>query len=138
MADTETQDKLALVRSNSTVRETSEGQSKQDSYGKDGFTLYLIHHQDKEDRGLGTLDRAARNELFRRNPELIAVTIAQTWRELAQQRGFCNYEDYTVIWNASFLPFHLSFSFLCPRGSCHHLVSVRNRSFQEPVSSLAS
>lgn len=129
MADTETQDKLALVGSNSTIRETSEGQSNQDSYGEDGLTLYLIHHRDKEDRGVKTLDRAARNEVFRKNPELIAATIAQTWRELAKQRGFYNYEDCTVVWNASFVPFHLAFSFLCPRGSCHHLVSVRNRCF---------
>ena len=138
MADTKTQGKLALVGSNSTIRESSEGQSKHDSYGKDGFTLYLIHHQDKEDRGFGTLDRATRNELFRKNPQLIAAAIAQTRRELAKQQGLYKYEDYTVAWDASFVPFHLGFSVLCPRGSCHHLVSVRNRSFQEPVSSLVS
>ena len=138
MADTKMQGKLALVGSNSTIQEISEGQSKQDSYGKDGFTLYLIHKQDKEDRGFGTLDCATRNELFRKNPQLIAAAIAQTRRELAKQQGFYKYEDYTVAWDASFVPFHLGFSVLCPRGSCHHLVSVRNRSFQDPVSALAS
>ena len=138
MADIETQDKLVLVGSNSTVPETSEGQSKQGSRGKDGITVYLISHQDKAELGFATLDRAARNELFRQYPELIAAEIARTQRELAKQQGFYDHEDYRVIWDASFVPFHLGFSVLCPRGSCHHLASVRNRSLQEPVSSFVS
>ena len=138
MADDGTQDKLALVGSNSAGRETSEGQSKQGSCGKDGITLYLLSHQDKVEIGFATLDCASRNELFRKHPELIAATIAHTRRELAKQQGFYTHEDYTVIWDASFVPFHLGFSVFCPRGSCHHLASVRNRSLQEPVSSFVS
>lgn len=138
MADIEAQDKLALIGSKSTVAEASEGQGNQGSCGKDGIMLYLISRQDKVDLEFATLDRAARNELFRKNPELIAATITHTQRELAKQQGFYNHEDYTVIWDASFVPFHLGFSVLCPRGSCHHLASVRNRSLQEPVSSFVS
>ena len=134
-ADTETQDKLALFGLKSTVQEIDEGQNKQGSCGKDGITIYLISGQEKEDdRGLAPLDRAARNELFRQNPHLIAAAIAQTQREQAKQRGHYQYEDYNVVWDASFLPFHLGFSVICPRGSCHHLVSVRNSFLQEPVS----
>ena len=137
MANPETQDKLAVVGSRSRVRENSEGKNKQGSCRKDGITIYLISGQDKEeDRGFAPLDRAARNELFRQNPQLIAATIAQTQREQANQRGCYQYEDYTVIWDAGFLPFHLGFSVICPKGICHHLVSVRNRFLQEPVSVL--
>ncbi len=135
MANTEIQDKLALVGLQSTVRRISENQNKQGSCGKDGITIHLISGQDKEeDRGFALLDRAARNELFRQNPQLIAATIAQTQREQAKQRGFYQYEDYSVVWDASIVPFHLGFSVICPRGTCHHLVSVRNRFLQEPVS----
>lgn len=135
MANTEAQDKLALVGSKSTVPEIIEDQNKQGSCGKDGITIYLVSGQDKEeDEGVGPLDRAARNELFRQNPQLIAATIAQTRREQANQRGFYQYEDYTIVWDASFVPFHLGFSIISPRGLCHHLVSVRNRFLQDPVS----
>ena len=135
MADRETQDKLASVGSKLTGRETSEDQNKQDSCGKDGITVYLISHQDREeDRGIALLDRAARNELFRNNPKLIAAAIAHTQREQAKQQGYYQYEDYTVTWDIGFVPFHLCFSVSCPRGSCRHLVSVRNRFLQEPVS----
>ena len=91
MANTEAQDKLALVGSKSTVPEIIEDQNKQGSCGKDGITIYLVSGQDKEeDQGVGPLDRAARNELFRQNPQLIAATIAQTRREQANQRAFTN------------------------------------------------
>ncbi len=129
MADTETQDKLALIVSNPTDQETSESENKQDSCGKDGIAIYLISRQDK-----APLDRAARNELFRKNPNLIAAAIAHTQREQAKQQGHYQYEDYTVTWDAGFVPFHFCFSVSCPRGLCHHLVSVRNRFLQEPVS----
>lgn len=136
-ANTETQDKLAVVGSRSRVREISEGSNKQGSCGKDGITIYLIAGQDnEEDRGFAPLDRAARNELFRQNPQLIAATIAQTQREQANQRGYFQYEDYAVVWDAGFLPFHLGFSVICLKGICHHLVSVRNRFLQTPVSVL--
>ena len=137
LANTETQDNLTVVGSKSTVQEISEGQRKQGSYGKNGITIYLISTQgNEEDQGFAPLDRAARNELFRQNPQLIAATIAQTQREQANQRGYYQYEDYTVVWDASFVPFHLGFSVICPRGLYHHLASVRNRFLQEPVSYL--
>lgn len=133
MANTQTQDKIALAGGlRLIVREIGEGQNEQGSCGKTKITIYSQDQQ--EDRGFAPLDRAARNELIRQNPQLIADAITQTLREKASQRGCYQYEDYTVVWDASFLPFHLGFSVICPRGSCHHMVSVRNRSLQEPVS----
>ena len=131
LANPETQDEigggLTLI-----VREIDEGQIEQGSCGRNGITIYCQNKQDN--RRYAPLDRAARNELIRQNPQLIADAIEQTLREKASQRGCYQNEDYTVIWDSSFLPFHLGFSVICPRGLCHHVVSVRNRSLQDPVS----
>ena len=133
LANPEAQDKIGLAGGVTLiVREIGEGQNEQGGSGKNGITIYCQNKQ--ENRGYAPLDRAARNELIRQNPQLIADAIAQTLREKANQRGCYQYEDYTVVWDASFLPFHLGFSVICPRGSCHHVVSVRNRPLQEPVS----
>ena len=98
--------------------------------------LFQIFSRDQDDNVIRPLNTAARNELVRQNPHLIAGVIAQRQRELAQRTGSYRAEDCLIFWNESHIPFHMEYTARWQNDACHHLVSVRNRSLNDPVSNI--
>ena len=135
MVETQAHDEPVLFPSTSPARRAHQLPTIVDSDGLDGISIWFISLRDKdEERVVTPLNRAARNELFRKNPNLIAAAIEQIQRLQAKQQGRYQTEECIISWHASFVPFHLEYTVNSSKGECKHLVSVRNRSLEEPVS----
>ncbi len=80
------------------------------------------------------LNKAARNEMARKNPEVASKAIAQARLTLASREGILKKGDCVVSWERAFIPHHLRFKIKCPKGECEHLASVTNRALRDPVS----
>lgn len=100
------------------------------------MALFQIFSRDQDDNVIRPLNTAARNELVRQNPHLIAGAIEQRQRELARRTGSYRAETCLIFWNESHIPFHMEYTARWQNDACHHLVSVRDRSLNDPVSNI--
>ena len=79
------------------------------------------------------LNKAARNEMARQNPEIGRKAIEQARLAVISQEGFSKKGDCVVSWERAFIPHHLRFKIKCLEGDCEHFASVTNPAVRDPV-----
>ncbi|KAK4690597.1 hypothetical protein P7C71_g6228, partial [Lecanoromycetidae sp. Uapishka_2] len=112
----------------------SDGLAKATGEEKDIATCELW--KVSEDDGIRVtepLNKAARNEVVRNNPEIATVAIESLRLSLANRQGFFKKGDFVVSWEAAFIPYHLRFTVKCPKGEVEHFASVTDRAIRDPV-----
>jgi len=105
-----------------------------DADGTASCNIFRISSEDNGNRVLEPLNKAARNQIARRDPTVALAAIAHARARLANQEGFLKKEDWVVSWEAAFISHHLQFTVKCTQGEFRHLASVTNRAIKDPVS----
>ena len=98
------------------------------------YEFVVLYTDSKSQMAVHPINTQARNDIVRKNPNLISAAIVQAQQNWASQEGSYHGDGCFVLWKPSLLPFHLVFEIVWSEAKCLHLVSVNNRNAKVPVS----
>ena len=110
----------------------SDNISGKDDARTDSCEMILLR-EDGEIRFTEPLNRAARNDMVRKDPSIVQTAIASARSVLADKEGIYREAGCTISWKPAFIPYHIHFTVRSSETECQHLASATNRTLRDPV-----